>query len=337
LKAVCYLKPGLEVMDVEEPQLARATDVKIRVHYASICGSDVHILKGDFDGAVPAGRPIGHEASGTIVELGQEATIKGLKVGDKVTYYFNDYCGRCFHCRNGEEHFCTANRPNAAAMAEYIVCSEQQTHKLPEKVDLLTGCLAEPVSVCLHGVDLANILPGNNVAIFGAGGIGLILLQLTKLAGATNITLVEPVERKRLIASKLGADHVLDPADRMFAGKVSEITEGRGFQSIIEASGNTGAAESAFEFIGRGGTLVYFSLYPSGYRLPVDMFQLFYKEATLRGVFQSPYVFPRVVSILPKLDLSLLTEKVFDIADAKAAFEEQAKGQYPKIVLKVSA
>jgi 2-desacetyl-2-hydroxyethyl bacteriochlorophyllide A dehydrogenase len=331
------LKPGLSLVETPEPQITRPEEVKIKIHYASICASDIHLLEGQFDFLVPdGGCLVGHESAGEIVELGPEAIIKGLKVGDKVTYYFNGYCGSCFYCRNGQEQLCEHIRMNAEAMSEYVVCSEQQTHKLPDNVSTLKGCIAEPVSVCLHGVDLLNIKSGTNAAVYGAGGIGLIMQQLIKLAGATNITVIEPVPGKRDTALSLGADHVLDPTDPEFSAKVRQITDGRGFQSIMEASGNPKAAESAIAEIARGGTIVYFSLYPQNYKLELDMFQLFLKEITIRGVFQSPYVFPRVMGILPKLNLDAITAKVFPIDDVEGAFAAQKSGLYPKIVFKVS-
>ena len=337
MKAIKYLKPGLSLIDAPEPQITKPDEVKIKIEYSSICASDVHLLEGQFDPFVPEGGClVGHESSGRIIELGAEANIKGLKVGDRVTYYFNYYCGSCFNCRNGQEHLCEHIVVNAQAMAEYVVCKEQQVYKLPDAVSTLKGCIAEPVSVCLHGVDLLGVKSGMTAAVYGAGGIGLIMQQLIKLAGATDITVIEPVPGKRETALSLGADHVLDPMDPEFPEKVRQITEGRGFQVIMEASGSPKAAESAFTEIARGGTIVYFSLYPQNYKLEIDMFQYFWKEVTMRSVFQSPYVFPRVMSMLPKLNLEPITAKVFPIDDVTGAFAAQKSGLYPKIVFKVS-
>jgi 2-desacetyl-2-hydroxyethyl bacteriochlorophyllide A dehydrogenase len=337
MKAIKYLKPGLALVDTPEPQITRPDEVKIKIDYASICASDIHLLQGHFDLGIPEGGClIGHESAGTIIELGPDVNIKGLKTGDKVMYYFNGYCGSCFYCRSGREQLCEHIRANAQAMSEYVVCSEQQVHKLPDNVSTLKGCIAEPVSVCLHGVDLMNIQSGTNAAVYGAGGIGLIMLQLIQLAGVTNITVIEPVPGKRVTALSLGADHVLDPTDPEFSAKVGQITAGRGFQAIMEASGSPMAAESAFAVVARGGTIVYFSLYPQNYKLQLDMLQLFWKEVTIRGVFQSPYVFPRVMNILPRLNLDALTAMVFPIDDVEGAFAAQKSGLYPKIVFKVS-
>ena len=140
MKSIRYTMPGFGCYDVAEPQIVNADDVKIRVAYAGMCGSDIHTIKGDLDeyfkfeaGALT---PLGHEASGVVVELGPEANFKGLKVGDKVAYYYNKYCGKCHFCRNGQEQFCQHVTPNGSAMSEYMVLGEQQVFKLPEDTDL---------------------------------------------------------------------------------------------------------------------------------------------------------------------------------------------------------
>ena len=98
MKSVCYVKPGVAYVEMPEPQIVNADDVKIKIAYSSICGSDLHIMSGIFDDYLPAAYPLGHEASGVITELGPGATVKGLKVGDRVTYYYNHYCGQCYYC-----------------------------------------------------------------------------------------------------------------------------------------------------------------------------------------------------------------------------------------------
>lgn len=336
MKAVKYLRPGVALCDVPEPNLEKPDDVKIRVEYASICASDVHMINGEWDWMMKEPRQIGHEAAGEIVALGPAASIKGLKVGDKVTYNFNEYCGKCFHCRNGQEHLCANRRDSAHGMAEYVVTGEQTVYKLPAGVDTLTGCMSEPVSVCLHGVDMMRILPGDNAAVYGAGGLGLLALQLVKLAGAGEVTVVEPLAHKREKALALGADHVLDPMAWDYLAEAGAVTGGLGFQHTIEVSGSASGAEAAFQTSARGGVVVYFGMYPAQYKLPVDMWDLFKKELTLCGVYQSPYMFPRVMRLLPKLNVADLTAAVFPLADFDLAWQAQLSRQYPKIVLKIS-
>lgn len=336
MKAVMYLRPGIGLREVDEPQIQNPDDVKIKIDYASICGSDTHMIQGEWDDEYLEPLIIGHEAAGVITEIGPEAKIKGLKVGDKVAVYHSEYCGKCFFCRNGQEHLCTNKRVFAACMAEYVVAAEQVVHKLPDGVDTLRGCMSEPISTCLHGVDLLDVRPGTSVAIYGAGGLGLLMIQLLRMAGATDITVIEPIEAKRQKALALKADHVLDPRDEDFIAKARAITNGRGFERIMEISGSTMAAEAALKTISRGGKIVYFANYIPNYHLPVDMFRFVNDEITISGIYQSPYVFPRVMSILPKLDLRDQTEAIYPIENIEEAWEAHMSKRYPKIVLKVS-
>lgn len=339
MKSIRYTMPGFGCYDVPEPQIVNPDDVKIRVAYASICGSDVHTIKGDMDDYFkfkPGGlNPLGHEASGVVVELGPEANVKGLKVGDKVAYYYNVYCGKCYFCRNGQEQFCLNVKNNGTAMSEYMVLREQQVFKLPDDTDLAKGCLVEPISVCLHGIDMCRIKPGNKVAISGGGAIGMIMLQLARLSGAAKLTLIEPVAEKRELALKLGTDFTIDPSSQDVVEEAKKITDNLGYDVVIETSGVLKACQPAFDILSRGGILELFAIY--GYnKFPIDLMQLWDKEATICGVFQSPYMFPRAIAILNRLNLDDFVKHIFKPEDCAKAFEVQMTGKPVKVMFKFS-
>lgn len=339
MKAIFYTKPGLQMIDCPEPKISRPEDVKIKIAYASVCGSDLHTYKGEMDLLFGETKqiPLGHEASGVIVELGAEATKKGLKVGDKVTYYYNLHCGTCYYCRNGQEQFCLNMKINMSAMAEYLVVNEQQVFKLPEETDLSEAVFIEPISVCLHGIDLCRIKPGARVAVSGGGGMGQILLQLAKLSGGVELTMIEPVAGKRDIALTLGASHALDPFTQNIQEEALKITDNLGFDVVIEASGSTGACQAAYDIVGRGGTLEFFAaLYNPAYNFPLNLFNAFFKEVTIiGGVFQSPYAFPRSVALFKQLDINALMENaIFDAGNYEEAFKAQVNSECVKAILK---
>ncbi len=339
MKSIRYTRPGYGCYDVPEPQIVNADDVKIKVAFASICGSDVHTIHGDLDdyfnfqpGEL---NPLGHEASGVVVELGPEATVKGLKVGDKVAYYYNVYCGKCYFCRNGQEQFCLNVVNNGTAMSEYMVLREQQVFKLPDDVDLAKACLVEPISVCLHGIDMCRIKPGNKVAIFGGGGIGLIMLQLARFSGASKLTLIEPVAEKREIALKLGADFTIDPVKQNVFDEAMNITHRLGYDVVIETSGAPQACQPAYDILSRGGLLEFFAIY-SNYKFPLDLRDLWDREATICGVFQSPYTFPRAIHMLDRLNLDDFVKHIFKPEDCVKAFETHMSGKAVKVMFKFS-
>ena len=334
--AVWKKKKVLEVEDVPE-QAVGPEDVKIKVEYTSICGSDPHIVDGKLPVSYPP-RIMGHEMSGTIVELGEQANTKGLKVGDRVTGNPVRYCGVCDYCRNGLEHYCLklAVYFPPGTMAESVVWHEQQVFKLPDSISFEEGCLTEPVSVCLRGIDLADIKEGSTVAILGLGGIGQILLQLALLSGASQVVVADPVESKRNIALEMGADLAFDPLVEDMWATTMKVTNNRGFDTVIEASGNTDSAKSAIDMVGKAGTMVYFAVYPMNFELPIKPFDLYARELTVRGVFMSPYLFPRTIAILPKLKLRPLVSKIYPLDEVVEAFEEQKRGQNIKILIKSS-
>ena len=339
MKSVRYTKPGFGCYDVPEPQIENVDEVKIKVAYAPICGSDIHTIHGDMDEYfnLQSGElnPLGHEASGVVVELGPEATVKGLKVGDKVAYYYNVYCGKCYFCRNGQEQFCLNVTNNGTAMSEYMVLKEQQVFKLPDHVDLAKGALVEVISVCLHGIDMCRIKVGNKVAVSGGGAVGLVLLQLARLSGASILTLIEPVPEKRELALKLGADYTIDPSSQDIQVEAMKITDNLGYDVVIESSGVPAACQPAYDILSRGGILEFFAIY-ADYKFPLDLMDLWDREATVCGVFQSPYMFPRAIATLDRLDLDEFVKYIFKPEECKEAFEMHMSGKPPKVMFKFS-
>jgi (R,R)-butanediol dehydrogenase/meso-butanediol dehydrogenase/diacetyl reductase/L-iditol 2-dehydrogenase len=340
MRGICYTVPGYGCYDIPEPQIKNPDDVKVRMAYTGICGSDIHIIKGELDffiGVKPGDkRVIGHEGCGYVTELGPKATRKGLKVGDKVCFYYNYHCNSCHYCRSGKENFCLNTELRDWVMSDYVIFSEQQVFKLPEDADMKRAALIEPVTVTLHGIDLCNIRPGTSVLIIGAGGIGLLMVQLAKMSGGVNITVSEPVEGKRRNALALGAEHAIDPFKEDFNKRVKEISGGLGFDVVIEASGAPPAVKSAWDALARGGALELFATYSEGINLkdiPLSgLNALSFKEARVLGIFQSPYMFPRAIEVYKRLNLDLFIEHIFKPEDCKKAFETQMTGVPQKVL-----
>lgn len=340
MKSVKYFGNGeVRVVDIAEPELTYRDDVKIKVAYCGICGSDLHTKRGEMDFMfdVKHGSDLGHEASGTVVELGPEATKKGLKIGDHVTYYYNTHCGSCYYCRNGQEQFCANMVSRFDAMSEYIVVSEQSVYKLPDDLDLKKGTLVEPISVVLHGIDMANIRPGARVAVSGGGTMGMLFVQLCLRAGATDLTVIEPIGAKREKALELGAKYVIDPASQDRKAMAMEITAGLGYDVVIEASGSWQACDGIEELVARGGTLEFFAaLYRHDYDYKLNLMKAFMQEIHIvGGVMQSPYTFPRSIALTKELNLdAFLTDNcVFSAEHAEEAFQAQMDGATVKSLI----
>jgi 2-desacetyl-2-hydroxyethyl bacteriochlorophyllide A dehydrogenase len=346
MKAVVVKGPGvLEVQDVPEPE-PKADEIKVKIAYAGICGSDPKIV--DAKGA--SGRPegaigwpkkpmpkhdgvmiLGHEASGTIVKIGKD--VKGdFKIGQRVAMNFRNYCGACYYCANGMENFCERVTMFWGLMAEYAVFKEGLVFPLPEDLPLDVGAFLEPVTVAVHAIDIARMKVGDTVIITGGGTIGLLILQLAIKSGASKILVSEPIAEKRQLAKQLGADVVVDPLKENLLDISNKLTDGRGFNVCFEASGIPAIARQLILLSEACGSIVWAATYPSGVDVGVPIEYVYFRELSIHSVFLSPYSFPRAVQMLPKLDLKPLIT-VFPLQEAVKAFEAHKKGRDIKIML----
>ncbi|MFP3089697.1 alcohol dehydrogenase catalytic domain-containing protein [Treponema sp. TIM-1] len=309
-------------------------DIKIKVAYCSICGSDPHLAQDNIFGwDVPFG--LGHEVSGVIVETGSKAVKKKLKIGDRVAGNFLKFCGTCYYCQNGQQQFCIhADESNQPGMSEFITWHESQVYKLPDGVSLKEGCLLEPVSVAVRIVDKAAPRFGARVAICGGGPIGLLSLQGFRMAGASQITLIEPIEGRRRLAEKLGADSVIDPASGDVSQAALKLTGGLGYDIVVDCSGSVKAAGILPEITALGGTLLYSAMYPNSFEMPLNLSKYCYKkELTITGTYISPYTFPRALQLIGKYRLEDFTQCVYRLDDVEDAFRQHLGGKYPKVLL----
>jgi (R,R)-butanediol dehydrogenase/meso-butanediol dehydrogenase/diacetyl reductase/L-iditol 2-dehydrogenase len=323
---------AVDIADMPEPETG-PDDLKIKVAYCGICGSDPHSVAGIFN--IPAPFPMGHEMSGVVVEVGKNATANGFKVGDHVSGNFRNTCGKCYDCTNVQDQFCTNGGPPAPCMAEYVVWNEKQAVKLPAGVSLLQGSLLEPVSIAVRAVDKCTVKPGQNVLVSGGGPIGLLTLQMINMFGAANLTLLEPNPQRRELAKKYGAKHIFDPTSDDVKAEALEITDGRGFDVLFEVSGVPSAAKSMLDLSANLANIVYVAQYPRDFDLPVNAYtQLYEKEVTITGIFVSPYTFSRTAQIIERFDLDDFTQAIYGIDDVKEAFEVHLSGKYPKVIIK---
>lgn len=326
----------VDFRDLPFPEMG-PQDVKIKVAYCAICGSDPHAIEGFF--GQPKGStdpiPLGHEVSGVVAELGPEAHHKGLKVGDRVAGNFLRQCGGCWNCASGKQQFCTHVTGQCPGMAQYIVWHEDQVYKLPDDVGLKEGCLLEPMSIVIRMMDKCNVKCGSTVCVCGGGPIGLLATQCFSMYGATKLTLIEPLADRRELAKTLGAVHTIDSAHEDVVERAGEITGGSGFDIVLDCSGARAAVPLLPEITGNGGTLIYGAMYPNDYEMPFNISKYcYFKELTISGVFVAPYAFPRAVNMLGRMNLKCLTDTVFDLEDGVKAFVAQISGKHPKILIK---
>ena len=303
----------VEVEDVPEPT-AQPDQIKVKIAFAGLCGTDIEILEGSF-GLVkePTFPKIeGHEASGTIVEVGS-ATKLGYKVGQRVAMCPVAPCGGCQFCRNGQEAFCAHGTEYSGAFAEYGVYAEGQVFPIADDVSFEVATMLEPLSIAMRANELGGIGPGKSLAILGAGPIGMLNLIVAVRSGANQVLVSEPVAYKRGFADQLGAAVTVDPAKQDLLQIASEVTDGLGFDAVIDCTGKLDGAEQAVKLAGPGGHVVWAAIYPVGGTVPVEPWALFEKDLSIHGVFQSPYFLWRANRMLPVMDLKPLISHTYPL------------------------
>lgn len=322
----------VEVIDFPQQPLGNE-DVRIRIAYSSICGSDPHVVAGAFRTDVPFG--LGHELSGVVSELGPGATHSGLKVGDRVACNFLKFCGSCIPCRDGRQQFCEfLHDDRRPGLSEEVVWHESQVYKLPDQLSLLDGCMLEPTSIAVRIADKASIRSGDRVAVSGGGPIGQLAMQVLRLSGATDLTLIEPIASRREVALQGGAQHVIDPIAEDIHQRTSQITDGRGYDVVVDVSGSPHAVANLLDIVRPGGKVIYGAMYPADFELPVNLYRHCYqRELTITGVYLAPYAFPRAVALLPMLNLEPFTRAVFPLDEAAKAFDVHMSGEFPKVII----
>ncbi|MHB8868001.1 MAG: zinc-dependent alcohol dehydrogenase [Thermoleophilia bacterium] len=327
--AVQYGPKDVRVEDVPEPRCGSG-EVKVKIEYCGVCGTDLEIYEGVFGLMFTEGWPKGpkiegHEAAGTIVEVGPD-TRQGYQVGQKVAMNFRSPCGACDYCRDGREHFCEHVTMSGGAFAEYAIYAESAIHLLPAGVSTRTGAMLEPLTVAMHVTDQAAIRRGATVAVSGAGTIGLLCLMLAVRSGASTVLVSEPVEAKRRLAEQLGATMTVDPLNEDIGAVAREATAGRGFDSVIEMSGNLRAARTALTLADKCGTIVLAGVYPHQETIPLSPFDLYASELTIKSAMVSPYLFPRSVNLLSRLDVEPLISATYPLEGIVDAFENHRNG-----------
>jgi 2-desacetyl-2-hydroxyethyl bacteriochlorophyllide A dehydrogenase len=329
LCAVWYGKHDLRLERRPVPALG-GRDVLVEVALCGVCGTDVHILEGEYPLVKPP-RVLGHEFSGTVRGVGSGVT--SVQAGDRVAIDPTVSCGGCYYCRQGIPLMCENRVPHHGGLGEFVVLPEQTVYPLPASVSLEVAALAEPLSCCLHTIDLAGIRPGFTVAVVGAGTIGLMLLQLARRAGATRILVSEPSQTKREIAQRLGADVLVNPLKEDVQAAAREMCGGRGVDVAVEAVGARQTVMDAIALPRRGGTVVLMGVASPTTEVPLRPFDLFERELTIKAAYIRKFEFHRTVELLPLLELQGLITDRFPLANAADAVANVKAGNGIKTVV----
>ncbi|HYH25014.1 MAG TPA: alcohol dehydrogenase catalytic domain-containing protein [Blastococcus sp.] len=259
MRAVRFSGPGrpVAVEEVEEPRIG-SDDVLIDVAAAGVCGTELHFLDGLLS---PARTPVtlGHEVAGVVAGVG--ADVAGVRTGDRVAVHYLHACHRCRSCRAGNDHLCDAPLGFLAfvtdgGFADRIAVPASAVVPVPEELDLsVAATLCCSATTALHAVDVAGVQPGAAAVVYGAGGVGLAMVQVLREAGARPIAVARNPERLAL-AREFGAVTVDATSDDVVAG-IRKATDGAGADVVFELVGTRETGAAALASLGKGGTLVY--------------------------------------------------------------------------------
>lgn len=317
------------VLERLDPRALGPDEIRLRPLAAGICGTDLHILHGAFRARPPV--VLGHEFAGEIVDVG--AGVAHVGVGDVVSIEPHHVCRSCKHCTDGREHLCVARQGfgvhRHGGFAEEAVVPAINAYVVPTGMTPQVAALAEPLGCCLHGIERAGIRQGDDVLVCGAGPVGLMLARLASRAGAARVIVVEPNERRRSLAVGYGASHAVDVAEA--PALVHDLTDGRGVDVALEASGAMAALQQALDLVGAGGRLVVFGVSSPEARLAISPHRVFAEELTILGSLVNPYAHRRALALLPGLGLDGLVTHTFALADIHLAFGTAASGNALKV------
>lgn len=320
MKAVRIPKPMEIVLEeVEKPSISSPNEVLVKIKRVGICGSDMHIYHGTNPLATYP-RVVGHEVAGEVVSIGEDVT--NLKPGDHVVVEPIRYCGKCYACRKGRPNVCNElsvfGVHEDGGMREFIVLPENQLHAVDPSLDWDEIVLAEPYTIGAQAVWRGNVEEGDTVFIQGSGPIGICVLKMAKLAGAT-VIMSDLKEERLAFAKENGADFVINAGSESIEEKIMEFTKGEGVNVVIDAVCLPATFELSLNVASVAGTVVVLGFDERPAQIP--QLPITKKELTIVGSRLQTYQFKKVVSLLNENKLNengLITHK-FSSSDVKEA------------------
>jgi L-idonate 5-dehydrogenase len=324
---VAHAAKDIRIEDMPEQALGEK-DVRVRIAFGGICGSDLHYFNHGGFGVVRLREPmvLGHEIAGAVEAVG--GAVQSVKVGDRVAVSPSLPCNHCRYCLEGRQNQCLDMRFYGSAMRfphvqgafrETLVCREEQAHRVADSVSLGEAALAEPLSVCLHAIRRAGSLLGKRVLVTGAGPIGALVTIAARRAGAAEIVITDIADGVLGFAQRIGADRAINTATDTEA--LAKYGQDKGyFDVLFEAAGAAAAVRSAIDVVRPGGIMVQLGL---GGEMTLPMNAIVAKELEIRGSFRFHEEFAMAVELIGKglVDVKPLISATLPFTKAREAFD----------------
>ena len=333
----------VELTEREIPKPA-ANEVLVRVEYVGVCGSDIHYYENGGIGPNIVKPPfvLGHEAGGTVVEVGTSVTH--LKPGDRVALEPGKTCGHCEFCKTGRYNLCPeviffATPPVDGVFQEYVAHEADLCFKIPDNMDTMEAALIEPLSVGFHAARQGNARMGMTAVVTGAGCIGLVSMMALKAMGVTRIIAVDVMPKRLEKALELAATDAINGKETDTVEEVLKLTGGMGPDLVIETAGSEITARQAIQFCKKGGTIVLVGYSASG-EMTLPMSLALDKELTFKTVFRYRHIYPLAIEAVSsgRVNLKGIVTNIFSLDDIQNAMEQSTKNKADivKSVIKIT-
>ena len=334
MQAVVFEAPGkINIKDIPEPQAGKE-DVLVKVKAAGLCGTDLHVYKGDFIASYPI--VPGHEFSGEIISAG--ADVEGFKPGDRVCVDPCVYCGKCDFCKSDRENFCRDFRAYGlhfnGGFEELVSVSYRNAYQIGS-LSFEEGAMIEPLSCAIHGIKRIGLRAGDEVLIFGCGPIGLMLMQVCKKSGASRVIMADVSRKKLETAERLGAGAALLNNGGFEAGLKKLFPFGA--DVVIDATGIPQVVQNMSAHVKDAGKLLFFGVCPPDSRISINPYEVYKRELTIYGTFSLLHDFPSAIKLLQSgsIDVRSLASHQFSLSEFMQGFNLMLEhGDFLKILIK---
>ncbi|MFJ2404375.1 zinc-dependent alcohol dehydrogenase family protein [Streptomyces xanthochromogenes] len=327
MKAAVISSPGVVTIETVDDPVPGPREVVIQVAACGLCGTDLHILQGEFAPSLPV--VPGHEFAGEVVGVGTE--VHGLSLGDRVAVDPSLYCNECHYCRIGRNNLCeryaAIGVTTGGAAAEFAVAPAANCVRLPDRIRTEDAALIEPLSCAVRGYDVLRSALASHVLIYGSGTMGLMMMELAKRTGAATVDIVDINPERLATARQLGCTHAVGSAD--------EIERPRGWDVVVDATGSERAIQDALGRVARGGTYLQFGVADYAARATIEPYRIYNQEITITGSMAVLHSYERAAELFAAgvLDPDVFISHRFPLTEYAAALAQFQAGRGRKILV----
>lgn len=336
MRAILFSAPGsIAIQEVPDP-VCGPDEVIVKVATAGVCGTDLHIYRGEYMADYPL--IPGHEFSGEVVEVGED--VDYIRVGDRVAPDPNIFCNHCEFCRNDQANHCLnwqgVGITRNGGFAEYVAVPARVCYPVPDSLSDAQAAFIEPLACVAYALRRLRVNPADQVLIFGAGPMGLLLTQALRNSGASRVVVVEKQPQRLALAAQLGAARAVAAGPGQ-AEALKELAP-YGFDVIIDATGLPAVIEQAFAYLKPRGQYLQFGVAPIDATVRLNPYQIFKHDWVILGSFAVNYTFQPAIDWLANgvIDVAPLVSHTVPLDRFEDVFAQFGRGQTLKVHIRLA-